>query len=314
MPVLTTYKARGVVSDHSPHAAGIVTGGTIEEPILAQADLVIGVGLDPVELIPAPWSHPAPVVLVGSWPIDDSTYFGDRLLVDVAGDVEELLAPLVGRLHSTWAEPAAADARAAAQHRLWAASPVVPDGVSPHEVVRIARAAAPDGTVATIDAGAHMLVAVPLWEVDQPGELLISSGLATMGFALPAAAAAALVHPDRRVVCFTGDGGLGMVVAELETLARLRLDVTVIVFDDRALSLIAIKQHAEGHGGEGAIRYAPTDWAAIAEGFGVAAYRADSTAEYERATASALGRRGPALIDVAVDPSGYGAVLDAIRG
>ena len=96
-------------------------------------------------------------------------------------------------------------------------------GLAPHEVVDAARARAPAGTIATVDSGAHMLVAMPLWEVDEPGEALISSGLATMGFALPAAIAAALARPGRQVVCFTGDGGLGMALAELETLARLEL-------------------------------------------------------------------------------------------
>ena len=60
-------------------------------------------------------------------------------------------------------------------------------GLAPHVVVDTARALAPAGTVATVDAGAHMLVAMPLWQVEGPGEALISSGLATMSFALPAA-------------------------------------------------------------------------------------------------------------------------------
>jgi acetolactate synthase-1/2/3 large subunit len=159
-----------------------------------------------------------------------------------------------------------------------------------------------------------MLVAVPQWETQAPGDLLVSSGLATMGFALPAAIAAALVHPDRRVVCLTGDGGLGMTLAELETLARLQLDVLVVVFNDSALSLIAIKQRPEGHGGSGAVRYRPTDYAAIARGCGLAAETVRDAATLRRAARSACARRGPTLLDVTVDPSGYGAVLDAIRG
>ena len=148
--------------------------------------------------------------------------------------------------------------------------PADPDGLTPQEVVTIARGAAPAGTIATIDAGAHMLPAVPLWEVEAPGELLISNGLATMGFALPAAIAAALVEPSRHVVCFTGDGGLGIALAELETLARLNGKVIVVVFNDAALSLIAIKQSADGHGGPAAVSYARTDFAAVAAGFGIA--------------------------------------------
>jgi acetolactate synthase I/II/III large subunit len=158
-----------------------------------------------------------------------------------------------------------------------------------------------------------MLLAVPLWDATRPGELLISSGLATMGFALPAAVGAALVRPGTRVVCFTGDGGLGMILAELETLARLRLDVVVVLFDDRTLSLIAIKQR-DGQGDDRAVRYSVTDFAAVAEGLGVPAFRADSEAGYHLAMTEALQRPGPSLVDVAVDPRGYPAVLDAIRG
>ena len=104
-----------------------------------------------------------------------------------------------------------------------------------------------------------------------------------------------------------------MVLAELETLARLRLDVVVVVFDDRTLSLIAIKQR-DGQGDDRAVRYGVTDFAGVAEGLGVPAFRADSDAEYHRAVATALQRSGPSLIDVAVDPRGYPAVLDTIRG
>src|SRR5450759_743242 len=129
-----------------------------------------------------------------------------------------------------------------------------------------------------------------------------------MGFALPAAAAAALVHPDRHVMCFTGDGGLGMALAELETLARLRLRVVVVVFNDATLSLIAIKQRPEGHGGEGAVRYAPTDFAAIGAACGLVSHRACDLDEYRRALREALATDGPTLIDVTVDPSAYPAV------
>ena len=192
-------------------------------------------GLDPVELIPAPWSYAAPVVLLGTWPtVDDGAYFGDRLLVEVVvpdldaalGDARARAALGVAGRHG-----AGRPARRA-RPRAGRACPTEPNGVLPQAVVAAARTLAPAGTVATVDAGAHMLAAVPMWEVDEPGELLISSGLATMGFALPAAVAAALVRPDRKVVCCTGDGGLGMALAELETLARLWLDVIVVVFDD----------------------------------------------------------------------------------
>jgi acetolactate synthase I/II/III large subunit len=314
IPILTTYKARGVVPDGSPNAAGVATGATAERPLLDAADVIVGIGLDPVELIPAPWPYRAPVVLLGSWPVDDSTYFGDRLAAAAVGDLSDLAGELARAVRSTWSAGDAQRHRHAALARIEAAVPTDPVALTPQQVVTIARDAAPSDAVATVDAGAHMLAAVPLWEVDSPGQLLISNGLATMGFALPAAIAAALVDASRPVLCLTGDGGIGIALAELETLARLRLDVVVVVFNDAALSLIAIKQAAEGQGGPAAVSYAPTDFAAVAAGFGIGARRVADGGAYREALDAALRKRGPYLLDVAVDPSAYPAILDAIRG
>jgi acetolactate synthase-1/2/3 large subunit len=314
IPVLTTYKARGLLDDRGPNAAGVATGATIEAPVLDDADLIIGVGLDPIELIPAPWPYRAPVLLVGGWPTDDSTYFGDQVVAEIVGDLASLLDALAGSVGTTWAPGDAARYRGNAVARLEAAGSAPRSGLRPHDVVTIARSEAPAGTVATVDAGAHMLVAVPLWEVARPGELLVSSGLATMGFSLPAAIAAALVDPTGTVICFSGDGGLGLVLAELETLTRLALNVVVVVFNDASLSLIAIKQAGEGHGGDAATGYSPIDFAAIARGCGMASERVADAESYRRSLRAALGRRGPTLLDVTVDPSSYPAVLEAIRG
>jgi acetolactate synthase I/II/III large subunit len=314
VPVLTTYKARGVIDDRNPNFAGVATGATAEASLLEAADVVIGIGLDPVELIPAPWPHPAPVVLLGSWAIDDSTYFGDRLSGEVVGDLPALVDGLAEVVRSDWPRGDAQQHRARALDAIRSVVPADPVGLTPQEVVTIAREAAPAGTIATIDAGAHMLPAVPLWEVEAPGELLISNGLATMGFSLPAAIAAALVEPSRHVVCFTGDGGLGIALAELETLARVNGNVIVVVFNDAALSLIAIKQSADGHGGPTAVSYARTDFAAVAAGFGIGGERVSDPASYRTAFEAALRRAGPSLLDVAVDPSSYPAILAAIRG
>lgn len=312
VPVLTTYRARGVVPDRAPFAAGVATGATIEAPLLSGADLIIGVGLDPVELIPAPWPYRAPVVLLGPWRVRDSTYFG--AVTEVVGDLAALVDDLGSELRSDWPSGTGAGHASAARDRILAAAPPVPDGLTPQEVVLVAGELAPPGTIATVDAGAHMLVAVPLWEVTEPLELLVSSGLATMGFALPAAVAASVVHPDRPIVCLTGDGGLGIALAELETLARLRARVVVVVFDDAMLSLIAIKQKPEGQGGERAVCYSPIDFAGVAAACGVRSVRVRGVDGYRTALAEAFRRAGPTVLDVRVDPSAYGAVLAAIRG
>jgi len=68
IPALHTYRARGIVPDTAAEAGGLVTGGTMEWPLLAQADLIVGLGVDEAEMIPAAWDYPAPTVLVSEWP------------------------------------------------------------------------------------------------------------------------------------------------------------------------------------------------------------------------------------------------------
>ncbi|HSB42221.1 MAG TPA: thiamine pyrophosphate-dependent enzyme, partial [Methylomirabilota bacterium] len=169
------------------------------------------------------------------------------------------------------------------------------------------------GSIATVDAGAHMFPATAYWQALEPGELLISNGLATMGFALPAAIAAQLAHPDRRVVCLTGDGGLMMVVAELETAGRLRLPLVIVVFNDAALSLIQVKQEQRGFEGV-PMRYAGPDLPALARAFGIRALVAADEASLRSALIAAQTGPGPALIDARIDPSGYRRTLEIVRG
>ena len=248
IPALHTYRARGIMPDSGAEAAGLVTGGTMEWPLLAASDLIVGLGVDPAEMIPADWDYAARTILVSetsAGAADAGRYFtGGTALAAPLGAAIELIA--AHRHHCGWPPAAGRAARTGAMAGLREAARGAAGLLSPQDVVTTVRAHTPPETIATVDAGAHMLVAMPLWEVDEPHRLLISSGLATMGYALPAAIAAALCAPAGPVVAFTGDGGLGMTLMEIETAVRLRLQVVVVVFNDAALSLIKIKQRPAG--------------------------------------------------------------------
>ncbi len=318
-PVLTTYKAKGAIPDPHPLALGVFTGGALEEPVVSRADLVITFGLDTVELIPRAWTYAAPVLSLarsaaaapGLPAPGRGAYFTPAL--EVVGDLAAMLEALAPRLQGS----AAADwdvvwVDRAKRERLAALEVPVP-GLAPHRVVQIARDLAPIGAIATVDAGAHMFPATAYWHAVEPGECLISNGLATMGFALPAAIAAALAHPDRRVICFTGDGGLMMVAAELETAARLGLPIVIVVFDDAALSLIEVKQEQRGGAGV-SMRYGGPDIAALAAAFGIRAWTVRREDELAGALVAAQQGAGPALVAARIDPSGYRRTLEIARG
>jgi acetolactate synthase I/II/III large subunit len=316
IPVLHTYRARGVLPDSAAEAAGLVTGGTMEWPLLGAADLIVGLGVDEAEMIPAPWDYAARTILVTEDQPRDHGYFTGATVLTMTLD-RALDAMAAGPGHD-WPVGAGRAVKQDAARRLAAMAAVTLNGspgrLAPQQVVRTVRDGTPAETIATVDAGAHMLVAMPLWEVPEPGRLLISSGLATMGYALPAAIAAALCRPQVPVVAFTGDGGLGMTLAELETAVRLSLQVIVVVFNDAALSLIEIKQKPAGQGGAEAVRYRPVSFAAAAIALGAAGAAVSTEPDLAEALAAALRRPGPTVIDASVDPACYPAVMDLTRG
>jgi acetolactate synthase I/II/III large subunit len=313
IPVLHTYRARGIVPDCAAEAAGLFTGGTMESPLLAAADLIIGLGVDPVELIPAPWDYPAPTFLATEYPAGSAGYFtgGTEIVTPLPAAARVLAAH---RTRHRWPEAAGRTAKQDVTDRLGWVAVAAPGRLTPQDVVTTARAAAPAQAIATVDSGAHMLAVMPLWPVDEPQRLLISSGLATMGYALPAAIGVALCSPGAPVIAFTGDGGLGMTLMEIETAVRFRLRVIVVVFNDSALSLIKIKQRASGQGGDEAVGYGRTSFADAAQAMGAAAASAGDRETLAAAFTTALGRDGPTLIDARVDPAGYPALLDLTRG
>jgi acetolactate synthase-1/2/3 large subunit len=333
---MVTYKAKGVVPDTDPHFAGVLTNGSLERPLLAEADLLIGVGLDPVELIPRPWTYEQPIVNIGPRAVDDRHVpFAAQLVTDVPCGLQ-----LTGQLlpASSWDLDAVHRALVAQRQRLCPKT----DRLAAHRVVQIVADAAATRARVSVDAGAHMFPATMLWPVAEPNGMLISNGLSTMGFALPAAIGAALLDRgpaearhharslaeaahDRRdpadvgnaesrpVVALTGDGGLLMCAGELLTAVREHLHVIVIVFSDASLSLIDIKQRQRQHASSG-VTLGAIDWCALASAFGASAQSAATEIELERAITRALTYRGPSMIEARIDPGTYSETLHTIRG
>ncbi len=313
-PVLPTYKAKGVVPDANPQVVCLFTGGLQEAECIAQADLLVLVGLDPVEMILQPWPYAKPAVAIGA------AHHPVHYVIPEAGVVGPLDA-LLGALEeglrdrpSDWRLDDMALLRRNVRERL-AYHPVT-RGVAPDRVAQLAAAACAKRAVATrmsVDAGAHMFSATAFFPSAEPGDTLISNGLATMAFALPAAIAASLDDPTQPVLCFTGDGGLMMCLGELSTAVQTGARIVVIVFNDSALSLIDVKQQSR-HLPTRGVRWQQHNFAATMQALGGLGLQASSEAEFVSALESALDAQLPCLIDVLVDPSGYPQQLKAMRG
>jgi len=307
VPALVTYKAKGVVPDDHPWFAGVFTNAAIERPVVDRSDLIIGVGLDPVELLPRPWPYTQPVAHVGRWRVsDDQVPFAVQLVTDAAAAVREIEARAPD---SDWD----LDEIAHARERQLRAVDIPSDGLTAQRVVQLAAARFANGSRVTVDAGAHMVPATMLWPVNEPNGMLISNGLSSMGFALPAAIGAALAERARPVVVLTGDGGLLMCLAEFATAVREKLPVVTVVFNDASLSLIEIKQQHRRYRPSG-VALGPIDWPGVAAGFGVTPFVARDEGELRRALDQAAACEGPSLIDARIDPSNYARTFQAVRG
>lgn len=307
-PALVTYMAKGVIADASTSFAGIFTGGAIEQPTVAAADLIITVGLDPVELIRKPWPYDIPVLDLAAC-MHDPHYFTPAARVE--GDLATILAALTDAARaSDWT---AAEISACRQSFLDGMDMPAIAGLSAAVVVKEAVAAFAGKPRLAVDAGAHMFSACAFWDASNPLDVLISNGLASMGFALPAAIAAALHDPMRGAVAMTGDGGLLMCLGELKTAAEMGANLTVIAFNDSRLSLIDIKREQRQMTDLG-LAWRTPDFATVAEGFGFKTWRAETRAEMRAAASAAAAAGGPCMIDARVDPSAYLPQLRALRG
>jgi acetolactate synthase-1/2/3 large subunit len=252
--------------------------------------------------MPGPWPHSAEVILLHSHQVE-TEYFGDAALI--VGPYDSLIPQFANSFNAHW--PEAFDRPKLSEELLALKSD---SAITPQDVVRLTQQAFPDA-LATVDAGAHMLTVMALWSSHTPNEVLISNGLATMGFSLPAAIAMALAYPQRKVVCFVGDGGLGMVLAEIEVVSRLQLNIVIVVFNDATLTLIQLKQGA-GQGGSLAVDYALTDFASVASAMNMESAVVRDRDEMRTALESIA--QGPSLLDCRINSTDYIDIMRVARG
>ena len=173
-------------------------------------------------------------------------------------------------------------------------------GVHPGRTIATLRHVLPDDAILTTDAGNFAGWAGRGFRFRRPGTFLGPTSGA-MGYGLPAAITAALVHRDRPVVALVGDGGLAMSMAELETAVRVGARVVVVVFDNERYGTIRMWQERRGTGIGVATELGPVDFAAIARACGARGVRVERDAEFEPALRAALVADRATVIQVALD-------------
>jgi acetolactate synthase I/II/III large subunit len=306
-PVLCTPKAKGALPENHPYSAGVFIGGKLELDLLGGADLILGVGLDPADMLAKPWKYRQPLITVDRVTNYNEIYHSEMELV---GNVAEILAMLAEALPADhkWDETVAPSYRKKVQDAL----SLPTQGLAPYQVSDITRELTADDVIVTTDVGASKLLLSQIWRPRVPNSMLMSNPLGTMGHGVPSAIAAKLVFPERQVVSLCGDGGFSMRIPELETAIQSGAAPIIVVLRDEALTQIKVKQQKKGLAVIGTEFRGP-DYVKVAEAYGARATSVSTEAEYADALKEALQSKVLTVIETRVDPSRYGDQFDVIR-
>ena len=302
-PIVVAPGAKGALPEEHRCFAGTLdmACGPVVWDFLDGADLLLAVGFDAAELI-RDWTLDAATIHIDAVPNTDQVYPAEIELIGDAGATLDALA-------SAFAGEPRWDASDIEAHRARISdvyySGRVEGKLNPSDVTDALNDHCPPGTHVSTDVGSHKLLVGQGWRGAGPGTFLVTNGLSSMGFALPAAITAKLLRPESPVVCTTGDGGFAMVQGELAVAADLGLGVIVLVFCDESLHRIEIKQRMRGYPGT-MTRVPPTDLVALAGAMHCHGERVETGAQLGSVLETALrGIDRPFVVECRIDPAQY---------
>ncbi len=304
MPVVTTFMGKGGISAESDCCIGTLGLSNDRQirDVFSQADLIVAVGYDLVEFAPKNWNPMLDKKIIH---IDFTTSEVDLHYVpeiEIISDIRETLELLEGMLSTNKKSECLVSLRRdfiegfEREGRVdsWPPKP-------PRIIYGIRKVLMPDDILIS-DVGVCKFWAAKFYPVYRNNTFILSNGFASMGFALPSAMAAKLIHPERNIVALCGDGGFLMNVQDLETACRLQLNIVVVIFNDSGYNLIKWKSEKK-FGTSFGVSFTNPDFVRLAESFGAAGIRLKSSAAFEDALRDGLTKTVPVIIDVPIDYS-----------
>ncbi len=304
IPVITTFMGKGAIDYRDPlalpamglHASDASLG------IIGEADVVCAVGYDLVEWAPQVWNKGNAHAIIH---VDSIAAELDRNYVpaaEVVGEIGDSLRALTATLDGPvpqwdWQDFRAPGAAADTGSDANGAFPV-----QPPRLIQDLRDALADDDILISDVGVHKLWLATRFPTAQPNTVVIPNGLASMGLAVPGAIAAKLVHPSRKVVAVTGDGGFMMNSQELETAKRIGTALVVVVLVDNRYGIIELNQQHR-FGRTFGVTFDNPDFVPYAASFGLPAFAVDRTEDFSPTLRRALDLDSPSVVVVPFDSS-----------
>jgi acetolactate synthase-1/2/3 large subunit len=305
--VISTFMAKGCVdmdADYCLYTVGLGSKDRVSRAI-DDADLVITLGFDMVEYHPRLWNpHRDKKIIHADFLAAeiDENYHPE---IELIGDLAHALWMLNERIDKSAALDFDFSAQKSCREAMSRDFAEYKDdktngSIRPQKALWDARQVMGPHDILLSDVGAHKMWIARHYQCHEPNTCLIPNGFCSMGFALPGAIAAGIVHPDRRILAIAGDAGFLMNVQEMETAARIGSNITILVWADNEYGLIAWKQ-ANEFGRHTDLSFGNPDWCKLADAFGWNGYYVEDSAALAGTLEDAFEASGPSLVVIPID-------------
>lgn len=314
LPLATTVSGQGSLPETHPNAVGVVgsNGGVpATRAVIDESDLVVFIGCRAGSVTTERWRSPAPGTRIVHIDADPAVLGANyRTEVSVLGDARLVLEAMVEALERREGPlPRFAGAERAERAREGKNAAFAPLAASDERPIRPERVIAalnrqlPEDAIVVADPGTPCPYVSAYYTIRRPGRTFISNRAhGALGYALGASVGAQIGRPESKVLCAMGDGSFGFAVGELETVTRLGLPITFLVFSNSAYGWIKAGQRTGFGQRFYSVDFTRTDHAAVASAYGIRSWRVEDAGELDKVLAEAIGEDAPTLVDVIAQP------------
>jgi pyruvate oxidase len=303
-PIMATFRAKGVVDENESIYVGCHggIGSTAASELMTKADLLIAIGssFSDLSLIPQKPTVQIdinPLMIARRYPVEVALLGNSAVLIPkLTEKVKHKHNPNylaeVTLLKQAWLNQLEKEAN----------SKMKP--IRPQFIIKVLNDKIANDAVISLDVGENCWWFGRNFAMKKTQKMVMSGTLATMGFGLPGALAAALAYPKRQIVCLTGDGGLTMVLGDFLTALKYNLPIKVFVMNNKHLGMIMQEQKVEGYEGwqTDLFDYNFADFAEHSGGLGI---KVTEPSELEAAVEKALNAAKPTIMDIDTDPKRF---------
>jgi pyruvate oxidase len=300
-PIISTFRAKGVVDDDEPLYVGCHggLGSTAAGELMDKADLLIAIGASFADLSQIPKKRTVqidinPLMIARRYPVEVGLLGNSAVLIPkLAEKVDQKDNPAyvteISKLKQAWRAQLEKEADASAKP------------IRPPYIMKVLQEKIASDAVISLDVGENCWWFGRNFGMKKTQKMVMSGNLATMGFGLPGALAAAFAYPERQIVCITGDGGLTMVLGDFLTAHKYNLAVKVFVVNNKSLGMIKQEQKVEGYQ-SWQTELHDYNFADFAEHSGGLGIKVTEPSELPNAVDRALKSDKPSIVDIDCDP------------